>query len=89
MSPVLNCPPVAVSVCVTESLLVTLIVAPGSTLAAIGSNMKLEIVMAEASLAEPEPEPLCLEQPRGTRIRRCYRRPGAEQPQPPVRPLRS
>jgi hypothetical protein len=45
MSPVSNWPLVAVSVCVTESLLVTVTVAPGVTVAFIGENMKLEMVM--------------------------------------------
>ena len=44
MSPVSNWPPVAVSVWVTESLLATVTVDPGATEAAMGSNMKFEMV---------------------------------------------
>ena len=54
MSPVLNWPPVAVSVCATESLFVTLTVAPGATVACMGENMKFEMVMASV-LAAPDP----------------------------------
>ena len=67
MSPVLNCPPVAVNVCVTESLLVTLTVEPGATDALMGENMKFEMVtdlVAVAALAldpdDPDPPPLLL-----------------------------
>src|SRR5580693_8762135 len=61
MSPVLNWPPVADSVCVTESLFVTCTVEPGATLAAIGMNMKLEMVIdsvctAEEADADGEPD---------------------------------
>ena len=44
ISPVLNCPSVAVGVSVAESLLVTLTLAPGDTDRDIGLNMKLEMV---------------------------------------------
>jgi hypothetical protein len=44
-SPVSNRPFIAVKVCVAESLLVTLIVAPGDTVNAIGKNMKFEMVI--------------------------------------------
>jgi len=55
MSPVLNWPPVAVRVWVTESLLVTLTVAPGSTDASMGENMKFEMVMEVVAVAAPDP----------------------------------
>jgi hypothetical protein len=54
MFPVLSCPPVAVSVWVAESLLVTLTVAPGETLSDIGVNMKFEMVIDDPALDEPD-----------------------------------
>ena len=54
MSPVSNCPPVAVSVWVTESLLVTLTVAPGATLAAIGCEHEVRDRDGEVCVAEPD-----------------------------------
>src|SRR5271154_3092573 len=54
MSPVLNCPPVAVRVCVAVSLLVTLTVPPGATVSDIGLNMKLEMVMEVPLLEAPD-----------------------------------
>ncbi len=51
MSPVLNWPPVAVSVWVTESLLVTVTVEPGATDAVMGENMKFEMVTEFVALA--------------------------------------
>ena len=65
MSPVLNWPPEAVSVWVTESLLVTRTVDPGATATAIGVNMKFEMVSelvatgdAEAPAVPESPPPL-------------------------------
>src|ERR1700678_2458831 len=64
MSPVLNWPPVAVSVCVTESLLVTLTVEPGATAACMGENMKFEMVIDFVDAAAPDPlEELGLNEP--------------------------
>jgi hypothetical protein len=45
MLPVLNAPPIAVSVWITVSLFVTLMVAPGVTVNFIGENIKFEILM--------------------------------------------
>ena len=55
MSPVLNWPPVAVSVCATESLFVTLTVEPGATETLMGENMKFDMVMALVDFAPPDP----------------------------------
>jgi hypothetical protein len=52
---VMNWPPVAVSVCATESLLVTLTVEPGATDTLMGENMKFEIVMDFVDFAAPDP----------------------------------
>jgi hypothetical protein len=43
--PVLNWPPVAVKVCVAESLLVTFTMLPAATVSDIGWNMKFEMVI--------------------------------------------
>jgi hypothetical protein len=51
----LNRPPVAVSVCVTESLLVTLTVDPGATDACMGENMKFEMVIDLVDVVAPDP----------------------------------
>src|SRR5271156_6806682 len=55
MSPVSNWPPVAVSVCVTESLLVTLTVEPGATAACMGENMKFDMAIDLVDVAAPDP----------------------------------
>jgi hypothetical protein len=54
---VLNWPFVAVKIWVLESLLVTLIVAPGETVNAIGENMKFEMVMWVPAAVEPDDWP--------------------------------
>ena len=84
MSPVSNWPPVAVSVCVTESLLVTLTVEPGATVAGMGENMKLEMVMDLVVVAS---RPLdASSTPTSPTRRRCCTRPGAVRPPGPGRP---
>src|SRR5271156_1070357 len=69
MSPVSNLPPVAVRVCATESLLVTVTVEPGATETLMGENMKFEIVMALDDFApaddDPDDEPLEEADPEG------------------------